>query len=57
MEKKAWQTISMLLLFKIQDYMERASRGEVDLPPEAVLDFAKSCEEAVGTQVYQDLTF
>ena len=34
--------------------MERASRGEVDLPPEAVLDFAKSCEEAVSRQLNKE---
>ena len=34
--------------------MERASRGEVDLPPEAVLDFAKSCEEAVSKQLNKE---
>ena len=51
MEKKAWQTISMLLLFKIQDYMERASRGEVSIPPEAVFDFADSCRDSVTTQL------
>ena len=34
--------------------MERASRGEVDLPPEAVLDFANSCEEAVSRQLNKE---
>ena len=34
--------------------MERASRGEVDLPPEAVLDFAKSCEESVSRQLNKE---
>ena len=34
--------------------MERASRGEVDLPPEAVLDFTKSCEEAVSKQLNKE---
>ena len=34
--------------------MERASRGEVDLPPEAVLEFAKSCEEAVSKQLNKE---
>ena len=34
--------------------MERASRGEVDLPPEAVLDFANSCEEAVSKQLNKE---
>ena len=37
--------------------MERASRGEVDLPPEAVLDFAKSCEEAVSRQLNKERHF
>jgi hypothetical protein len=41
----------MLLLFKIQDYMERASRGEVSIPPEAVTDFANSCRDSVITQL------
>jgi len=54
LEKKAWQTISMLLLFKIQDYMERASRGEVSIPPEAVLDFADSCRDSVTTQLNKE---
>ena len=34
--------------------MERASRGEVDLSPEAVLDFANSCEEAVSKQLNKE---
>jgi len=41
----------MLLLFKIQDYMERASRGEVSIPPEAVTDFANSCRDSVINQL------
>jgi len=41
----------MLLLFKIQDYMERASRGEVSIPPEAVMDFANSCRDSVINQL------
>ena len=31
--------------------MERASRGEVSIPPEAVLDFADSCRDSVTTQL------
>lgn len=31
--------------------MERASRGEVSIPPEAVLDFANSCRDSVTTQL------
>ena len=34
--------------------MERASRGEVDLPPEAVLDFADSCKDSVTTQLNKE---
>ena len=34
--------------------MERASRGEVDLPPEAVLDFANSCRDSVTTQLNKE---
>ena len=41
----------MLLTLKIQDYMERASRGEVSIPPEATKDFADSCRESVLTQL------
>jgi len=41
----------MLLTLKIQDYMERASRGEVSIPPEATRDFADSCTESVLTQL------
>ncbi len=31
--------------------MERASRGEVSIPPEAVTDFANSCRDSVITQL------
>ena len=31
--------------------MERASRGEVSIPPEATKDFADSCRESVLTQL------
>ena len=57
MQTIAWQTISMLLQFKIQDYMERASRGEVTLPPEAVLEFAKSCKDAVTVQLNKEKSY
>ena len=47
----------MLLLFKIQDYMERASRGEVTIPPEAVLDFANDCKDSVTVQLNNDKSY
>ena len=34
--------------------MERASRGEVSIPPEAVLDFANSCRDSVTTQLNKE---
>jgi hypothetical protein len=47
----------MLLLFKIQDYMERASRGEVTIPPEAVLDFANDCKDSVTVQLNKEKSY
>ena len=37
--------------------MERASRGEVTLPPEAVLEFAKSCKDAVTVQLNKEKSY
>jgi len=41
----------MLLTLKIQDYMERASRGEVSILPEAIKEFSDSCTESVLIQL------
>ena len=34
--------------------MERASRGEVSIPPEAVLDFANDCKDSVTVQLNKE---
>jgi hypothetical protein len=41
----------MLNLLKIQDYMQRATRGEVTISPSATQDFADECKKSVDTQL------
>jgi|TARA_B110000971_G_scaffold218403_1_gene257098 hypothetical protein len=41
----------MLNLLKIQDYMQKATRGEVTVSPSAILDFANECKESVEVQI------
>tara|TARA_R100001377_G_scaffold42424_1_gene23959 strand:+ start:1346 stop:2236 length:891 start_codon:yes stop_codon:yes gene_type:complete len=41
----------MLNLLKIQDYMQRATRGEVTISPSATQDFADECKESVDIQL------
>ena len=37
--------------------MERASRGEVTIPPEAVLDFANDCKDSVTVQLNKEKSY
>jgi hypothetical protein len=47
----------MLNLLKIQDYMQKATRGEVTVSPSAIMDFAKECEESVEKQLNKKRKF
>jgi hypothetical protein len=47
----------MLNLLKIQDYMQKATRGEVTVSPSAIKDFTKECEESVERQLNKKREF
>jgi hypothetical protein len=47
----------MLNLLKIQDYMQKATRGEVTISPSAIEDFAQECKDSVETQLNKKREF
>lgn len=44
----------MLLQLNLQEYLNKATRGELDLPPVSLQQFTKDCEEAVSRQLRRE---
>ena len=44
----------MLLQLNLQDYLNKATRGELDLPPVSLKQFTQDCEEAVSRQLRRE---
>ena len=43
--------LTMLTLLKIQDFMSRALRGDTDVPPSVLQEFAEDCKASTADQM------
>ena len=44
----------MLTLLKIQDFMSRALRGDTDVPPSVLQEFAEDCRASTASQLTRE---
>ena len=44
----------MLTLLSIQDFLDKASRGELDVSPASLVEFEKDCREAAAKQLKRE---
>ena len=44
----------MLTLLSIQDFLDKASRGELDVSPASLEEFEKDCREAAAKQLKRE---
>ena len=44
----------MLTLLKIQDFMSRALRGDTDVPPSVLKEFAEDCRASTASQLTRE---
>ena len=47
---QTWRKTSMLMLLNIQEFLEKANRGEIKLPSYLIEEFKDSCEKAIVKQ-------